>query len=335
MIYKNGVEQLTDTVEIKSDIFEAIRVYEKSNSILKLKDDPNVKINGSKAKNFLFESIVLWNGKICALPSGNFLTYYRGESKYYDSCIPSIYRENPTDVDILINRLKLLDFIEICKTFPSVISAEKNNLDIRYDAIAQHYGLKTDLIDLTSDIVVAAFFATHTYNDYSETYSIQTEGNGVLRSCIDYLGNKNFEAIGVQPFLRTSRQAAFGRKLKQGEDFATSSSAVVFRQDKKMNERFSEAISQHDLFCPELIIEAANTVRISNTITLSSIKEFCALESKDIAAIKEFISRNGYDISIKPVYILNRNQRRKLERGAKKDPFGGIKFTTRAIYFPP
>lgn len=335
MIYKNGVDQLTDTEEIKPDIFEAIRVYEKTNPILKLKDDPIVKIKGANTKNFVFEPIVLWNGKVCALPSGNSLTYYRGESKKYDSCIPSIFRENPTDIDILINRLKLLDFRDICKTFPSVISAEKNNLDIRIDAIAQHYGLKTDIIDLTSDIVVAAFFATHTYNEYSETYSIQTEGNGVLRSCIDYLGNMNFEAIGVQPFLRTSRQAAFGRKLKQGDDFARSSSAVVFRQDKDMNERISKIISQDELFCHELIVDVAKTVKNANTITLSSIIEFCALESMDIETIKELILRNNYDISIKPVFTLNRKQRRNLERLAKKEPFGGIKFTTRALCFPP
>lgn len=57
-------------------------------------------------------------------------------------------------------------------------------------AVAQHYGLPTNLIDFTSDINVAAFFATHGQN--------QREGERACLICIDsktYVKNINFHAM--------------------------------------------------------------------------------------------------------------------------------------------
>lgn len=47
--------------------------------------------------------------------------------------------------------------------------------------MAQHYEMRTDLLDLTSDIMVAAFFATNKYESKDETYRPIKEGIGCLR----------------------------------------------------------------------------------------------------------------------------------------------------------
>lgn len=321
-------------MNIKEDIFEAIRVYEKTNPILNLKDNPNGTI---RRHNNVFMLMGLGNGKLCAIPHSFNLMFYRGESKYRDSCFPSIYRENPKPEEILLNRLKILDFRDICKTFPSVINLEEEGLDVRYDAIAQHYGLKTDIVDLTTDIGVAAFFATHKYEQKSDTYYPKTEEYGVLRAHTSLFMDKNFEIIGLQPFKRTAQQAAFGIRLKQGEDFCKISSHVIFRQNKDINERIGKLFchnTKNELFQQELIIEAAKSVFDAKSITEKTVMDYCATSRIDISTVLKIINDQGYEIVQKPVFILDMIQRRELERFAQQNPYGGIKLKPIPAYTP-
>jgi hypothetical protein len=66
--------------------------------------------------------------------------------------------------------LKIIDFSFIIKNYPGVEYAEKDGMDIHYDTLAQYYELKTNILDLTSDIAVAAFFATNSYNKETNCY---------------------------------------------------------------------------------------------------------------------------------------------------------------------
>ncbi len=183
--------------EVSDDIIEAIRKCDPNHPILKLKEYPNgVLLRDPNS----FQLLGYENDKSIILPKSHMpMTHYRGENNIYDTCVPAIYRNNPSDTQILIEKLKVLEFISITKTFPQVLFAEKDRLDVRYEALAQHYGLKTDIIDVTSDICVAAFFATHEYDVGTNRYLPKTSGCGVLRfrHGLFLFPDENTELIGA------------------------------------------------------------------------------------------------------------------------------------------
>ena len=154
------------------DVFEAMRCLEKSNPILNLKN----KARGYIKRSLRFNLMELHDGTIGAFPPNMMFKFYRGESEDFDlkyACIPSIYRINKSEEDlpgnrnddfILIDNLKIIEFESVIKTFPQVKYAIKDYCNVDFRALAQHYELNTDILDMSSDIAVAAFFATHAYN---------------------------------------------------------------------------------------------------------------------------------------------------------------------------
>lgn len=327
------------TYTIYDDVFEAVRQYEPNNPFLKAKNP----FGGRLIRhNNTFEVMRLENGKLCAITqSPIFFTYYRGEPNLYDNCIPSLYRGNPSEDEIIINQLKALDFRDICRTFPTVQFAENDNQDVRYDAIAQHYGLKTNIIDITNDIGVAAYFATQQYDEYTDSYHPVTEGLGCIRKTIQMMGMSGFQGvvIGVQPFYRTARQSAYGYVCTRGEDFAKCSHATVFKQNSHMNKIICDIFSQkeeYNLFPVELITNAAKKVLQTPKITSSSIVEYCRQYQKEFGEINQTLKNYGIEITETPAFKLTRQQRRMLEKQILKGhPYGDIGFTSRLMTYSP
>ena len=309
---------MTDIV--MNDVFEVIRHYDPYNQFLKIKNP----YGGRLIRNNEFHVMGLENGKLCAITHSPVLfTYYRGEPDVYDTCFPSLYRGSPSEDTILINQLKALDFQDICKTFPSAQFAEKDGLDVRYDAIAQHYGLKTDIIDITSDIVVAAYFATQEYDEDTDSYHPVTDGFGCIRRTIQMMGMPGFQGviIGVQPFLRTARQAAYGYVCKRGEDFDTCSYHVIFKQNLHMNKIICDIFAQkeeYNLFPEEMITFAAKEVLKASVITRASVEEYCENEHRNLGDIVQILQNHGIDVTERPVFKLTRQQRRTLEKQIHK-----------------
>lgn len=52
---------------------------------------------------------------------------------------------------------------------------EKKYGDINLEALAQHYGFPTHLLDLTNDLRTAIFFATCKYDSCSDSFSVLTQ----------------------------------------------------------------------------------------------------------------------------------------------------------------
>lgn len=91
--------------------------------------------------------------------------YYRGENAYYGTSRPSFYRNKlicdlPYDLQRAVLMMKydecgifVLDRFDVIKDWTRQIS------DCNFIALMQHYGLPTTMIDITSDLKVALFFA--------------------------------------------------------------------------------------------------------------------------------------------------------------------------------
>ena len=109
-------------------------------------------------------------------------TFYRGQSRYYDVCLPSLYRDNDED-GIAFHRLKLCEFSCLLETHPVFREvAQITQVDIV--ALAQHYGLTTEYLDITNSKWVAAFFASTRYDYSTDSYypvgRDYADGYGVL-----------------------------------------------------------------------------------------------------------------------------------------------------------
>lgn len=276
---------------IFDDVFEAIRRLERSHPILGLKD----KVSGYAIKdNESFNIMELPDGTIGAFPRNFNFRFYRGENDNFDvkyPCVPKIYRiRNSGAIDlvgntqsetILIDKLRIAEFALVAKQFPQVRYAIDDYCNVDFKALAQHYDLKTDLLDMSSDIAVAAFFATHTY-DEKIGYRIRDNGIGCLRVYIhmitsdDFNIEKKFRLIGLQPFQRPGIQCAFALKLNKGEDFSTLSGKALFRQSEKWNSKLRNAFYKRGLnilFPKEDINDAAELIRNSNKLSKKAIQQ--------------------------------------------------------------
>ncbi|TDP20693.1 FRG domain-containing protein [Halanaerobium congolense] len=328
--------------KIYSDIFEAIRHFESNSPLLNLKS----KRLGYIRRKLSFNLMQMPNGKMSALPKNMFFTFYRGENDNYDSrypCKPSIFRGNPTRKDVMINRLKIIDFSLILKTHPKVIFAENDGMDIHYDALAQHYELKTDLLDLSSDIAVAAFFATHVYNSEESRFTPRTEGVGCIRSYMDQelIANdlNNMKLIGLQPFKRPGVQCAFGIKLDHNEDFSNMSNKVLFKQKPKYNKMINRLFCHDDfnkLIPPEDdVSEIAENVKNSKIVSKEAVSIYCDKNEINKEDLINNLSENGYSMVDSPIYKLSRQRRRAIKRRMKKEkPYGDAEIRVRACCYP-
>ncbi len=91
--------------------------------------------------------------------------FYRGENQIFKASIPSLLRslskfetQKEKELYRLVADMRIAEFSFLLQKFQHV--REWKESDILYEALAQHYGLETGWLDITSDFNVALFFAT-------------------------------------------------------------------------------------------------------------------------------------------------------------------------------
>lgn len=175
--------------------------------------------------------------------------FYRGQTAYYSRCISSIDR-GLSDAQIFVERLKMTAVKYLFKKHPAT---ERYNEGTQYQllngkelsfvyhidfpALAQHYGVYTNLLDLTSDKLVAAFFACTGYNRKEDKYYPYTKkGKGVFYVYRDkniFSQESKVSCIGMQPLSRPGAQAGFVLAMNENEDFNDCcSESIAFTHDK-------------------------------------------------------------------------------------------------------
>lgn len=164
---------------------------------------------------------------------GTCRSFFRGENKIYDKCYSSLGRIIASDRSKK-ELEKFKSFLKVIKLGDEIVKLNQvwdwpsNMGDVFFDAIAQHYSLPTNIIDITDDIDVALFFACCIYDRNTNRYrplneeDIEKNPNGVL-----YIRNDNYLLpleldvlpIGYQPFTRCYKQRGYFIKDTLEEDF--------------------------------------------------------------------------------------------------------------------
>lgn len=182
---------------------------------------------------------------------------FRGESSFHPESRPTLFRDSSKtyylDSNIHGDEMRLLIL-----SHPLVqlldLGVEIGGRFIRFEmnlyGLLQHYYNKSSLVDLTSDIDVALFFATQKYDSLTDTYTPITDENqapGVLYYYVfdkfmDFSTNEHrMSCAGLQVFPRTGVQKGFFYCLEKYENFNSLPRLHAFRF--KHNARIAQEIS--------------------------------------------------------------------------------------------
>lgn len=219
-------------------------------------------------------------------------TFYRGQSQYFEPCLPSLYRggdklKRATEEDIAFKRIQICEFARLLDTHPVFAEVSRNTM-AHPVALAQHYGFATEYLDITNSKWVAAFFASTGYDWKTDTYyPVGREygnGYGVVYVSKDVYSegksNEFFEkngVIGYQYFDRPTKQSSFGFRMESGEDFNVSPyfHNIFFRHDIEASTIvFEMSYKQHRFIPRDTLSKLAREIMDSKEVSRAAV-ELC------------------------------------------------------------
>lgn len=196
---------------------------------------------------FLEFEVVNWNGTTRIVPSealnlpgrpGDRSYMYRGQTVRYPTCAPSLLRGVPNNDErqirarLMLERFRVAELEIILRDHPFKAISDKRGFNVDYHGLAQHYGIPTNLLDLTTSVEVSAFFAIASWDKQSNSFRPMESGTGVMYR-FDWTAfgagySKYFEPVGFGPGLRPARQHAWTFRLRPGADFQQVPPRVSF-----------------------------------------------------------------------------------------------------------
>lgn len=209
---------------------------------------------------------------------------YRGETRDWPTCTPSLSRL-PTPGSLILELARTIAFEDVVESHPFVMKARQatllgSPLHVDQTGIAQHYGLCTDMLDLTCNFMVASFFATCEFNSKRARYEpvpATAEPGVIYRSSSLHLGLTeepseygSLEIVGWQPLPRPEEQRAFAIRLKRHHDFRQHphTERFLFRHDKEVSRLIYETFEGGDaLFPKDTVAELAEEAKQIKALT--------------------------------------------------------------------
>ncbi len=195
---------------------------------------------------------------------------YRGQISQFRPCVPSLARITDLSGQLLAlcrnaafeDAIAHHPYVKLCAETEVLGS----RLRIDCQGLAQHYGLATDLLDVTTNFDVASFFATCRFDAYSGQYCpvMDCQKTGVLYRLSPVLieagSSCEYLDVGWQPLKRPEQQRAAAIRLSKGHDFISLPSVQMacFRQDPKISQRIWELFDEgRALFPPDAAADVA------------------------------------------------------------------------------
>ena len=268
-IPKNDIEQYPTIIDILQDIIQE----EESHDLNRypLLHQENVLTRMMQDGYCLLMASDNANGEVELMPTSRTpMVFYRGQNEFFPQCLSSLCREKDTEKEFLRSRLQTCE-LQLCLISHPVIwdfiikrfSYDNKLYDIKIpvhvEGLAQHYGIKTTLLDLTADKWVAAFFATTIYKNgiYSpvDTANEKCPKYGVFYRYrwalpTGNVRNSDIYAIGIQYFNRPGKQSAVVMDLPTCKDFneVDGVERIFFRHDAALSKMIFDLSQQSRRF---------------------------------------------------------------------------------------
>jgi hypothetical protein len=307
--------------------------------------------------------------------------YYRGESQIFKSSQSSLYRSisNTTNEEEVLMKefiadMRIADFLDLLLQFnhtQEFISwsftcngKPVGGIDLLYEQIAQHYGLETRWLDITSDFEVALFFACCKYDMISKRWEPLSERDfnekdetqyGVIfrRSATDpanffpdELQKVVILPVGFQPFMRCAMQSAYIAMMDKSCCLQDDNMFEIFqfKHDESLCKMIFERMDHGKKIYPHeglaLMEPEINDIRSRKVFSQATFDYVCEndiYKSYDKSLLKLLLSNYGYklvnnDNTFSGVKIASINE---LYKDFDIESTYGIKLRTRLTYTPP
>ena len=272
--------------------------------------------------------------------------FYRGENSFYGSSKPGIFRTARQSSPMQ----KLADFLilnEACLFLDQFDAVRKwTPSSVNYWALAQHYGVKTPLMDITSDLKTALFFACCKYENhkwrpmekkdfihkqdglkvkdsrYGVLYRAPTELADIKWTITeDKTGTNLITPIGYQPFMRCSAQHGYMLYVRD-ESYDLLEDPLFDKFRIEHDEDFCRWIFE-EMDCGSKVYplddipkieEYMEAIRNTHVISRTAFENYCKkmhYSKYEVQAIKHKLQKEGYTVSAGQVkYIRNYNLRK-------------------------
>lgn len=249
--------------------------------------------------------------------------YYRGQSAFYELSKPTIHR-NLSDSEIFVERLKyaelkiLIDTFPLSKMYEGAFSATLGDgtqiplfLSVDHLALAQHYGIKTELMDFTTDKFVAAFFATTKYDAKTDTYSPIIGGEGVFYKYFDMPGFTPFRPVGIQPFTRPGEQRGYVLPMSADENLNQKCQYFKFRHNEAASQLIFNYVNRgNKLFPYDILEEKARIIKESSVFCEKAYdivkEEFYKNASNDV--LQDYMRQQGITLQSSPIVAFSKEE---------------------------
>jgi hypothetical protein len=216
---------------------------------------------------------------------------YRGQSKYYDRCVPTLFRDEKQNYFLkeLIwgdEMTYLISSHPLVKLLGDGVSLlhDKFIFEMNYSGLAQHYGTKTGLLDLTSNLGAAKFFAVTNYNSTTNEYEpfLSNDEIGVLyyyEIKMPHAFHPNEEkgyhlsTIGKQVFMRSGAQHGFLLEMSKDSNFNDFAEVhkVFFKHVPAISQEIFDKQNQGKELFPVDILEKAWRAKMNNIATKKKV----------------------------------------------------------------
>lgn len=242
---------------------------------------------------FLEFTVVDWNGTTRIAPSealnlpgrpGERSFMYRGQTVRYPTCEASLLRSVPHDewqikARLSLERFRVAELELVLRDHPFTAVAAKRGYPVDYHGLAQHYGIPTSVLDLTSSVEVAAFFAVARWDIGSSSFRPMESGTGVMYrfdwSAIGPGYSRFFEPVGFGPGLRPARQHAWTFRMGPGADFQQIPYVTAF-EFTHSKEASGDLFARFDdgawLYPPDCLASLVGKLRDLPFVTMHAIR---------------------------------------------------------------
>ena len=280
--------------------------------------------------------------------------FYRGENSFYGSSKPGMFRaaNRTSPIQRLANLLVLNEACFFLDQFDAVQKWSPSS--VNHLALTQHYGMKTPLMDITSDLKTALFFACCKYENHKwrpmnkKDFAYEQDGAkkkdsryGVLyrspteitdmqwTSTKDETEISLIAPIGYQPFMRCSAQHGYTLFVKDDAyDLLEDPLFDKFRieHDEDFCRWIFDEMDQGAKVYPHddipKIEEYMETIRNTHTIsqrTFENLIKTRHYSEQETCAIKQLLQQEGYVILSGQSEYIHNNRLRKINRNYSID----------------
>lgn len=259
------------------------KIFENLNMVIDYLNNQGWTLSKTYIGNAPYEVIDYGSNKLVYYPRPFGTPLFRGQSEFHEPCTSSFFRSHPDNITQFIQKLKVEEFRIVTLKHPVIEENIKNGIFYDYLALAQHYGFKTEMLDITNSLPVAAFFAVARQNSGKYTPIEESDKPGVMYfvtpeiQFLPFLSENLPEIypVGWQVFKRPGEQRAFGVNLTNNKNFNTLSGVFGYRfwHNKTISKQIFDMFQEGKvLFTMDIFAEKAAAIKDSDIFSWNAFE---------------------------------------------------------------